>query len=121
MFKKFNFLFVTVLLLSCGKDIPTLKGIDSDKWKNDKNACRGERKTMEPALRTELSKLKGLSEMDIIKLLGRPDENELYKGNQKFYRYYITAAPACTSKDSASLKLILRFNAMGNAQLVSVE
>lgn len=112
---------IALLLCSCGKELPTLDGMDTDQWKNDKNACLGSRQSMETNLRTQISKLKGLAEMDVIKLLGRPDQNELYKRNQKFYYYFITPGPGCTSQDTASLKLVLRFNAMGYAQLVSIE
>lgn len=76
---------------------------------------------MEAALAAEIPKLKGLAEMDIIRLLGRPDQNELYKRNQKFYSYFISPGPPCLTTDSASHKLVLRFNAMGYAQLVSIE
>lgn len=110
-----------LLLFACGKELPTLEGIDLEKWKNDKNACLGSRQLMEPALRSEISKLKGLSEMDVIGLLGRPDQNELYKRNQKFYYYFISPGPGCTTADTAFHKLAVRFNAMGYAQLVSIE
>ena len=112
---------MALMVLSCGKDLPTLEGIDTDQWKKDKNACTGQRQSMEPPLRAELSKLKGLSEMDIIALLGRPDQNELYKRNQKFYYYFISPGPGCTNVVSSAHKLVLRFNAMGYAQLVSIE
>ena len=110
-----------LLLFSCGKDLPTLEGIDIEKWKQDKNACAGVRQDMEQALHQEASKLKGLSEANIIVLLGKPDQNELYKRNQKFFYYFITAGPGCEKADSMAHKLVVRFNAMGYAQLVSVE
>lgn len=75
---------------------------------------------MESALTAEVNKLRGLSEMDIVKLLGRPDENELYKRNQKFYSYYVTPGPDCPEHEDIPRKLVVRFNAMGYAQLVSV-
>ena len=109
------------LMLSCGKELPTLNGVDLDKWKDDKNACQGLRESMGPSLKMEITKLKGLAEMDIIALLGRPDQNELYTRNQKFYYYFISPGPACKASDSSAHKLILRFNAMGYAQLVSIE
>lgn len=112
---------LVLLLISCGKELPTLDGIDTDEWKKDKNACHGARQSMESTLRREFTKLKGLAEMDVIKLLGRPDQNELYKRNQKFYYYSISPGPGCGSKDTTALKLVLRFNAMGYAQLVSIE
>jgi hypothetical protein len=114
-------LLAAVLLFSCGRDLPKLNGIDLDKWKDDRNACSGYRTSIAPSLNSEMAKLKGLSEMDVIRLLGKPEQNELYKRNQKFYSYFISPGGACQNKDSAEHKLILRFNAMGYAQLVSME
>ncbi len=114
-------LLLLFCLTGCGKDLPALEGVDTDKWKSDKNACHGERRTMEDAMRLEMVKLKGLAEMDVVKLLGRPDANELYKRNQKFYYYFISPAPPCASRDSITQRLVLRFNAMGYAQSVSIE
>ena len=121
MVLKHSAVLLFLLLFSCGKELPTLDGFDGDEWKKDKNACQGARQSMEGMLRKELLKLKGLAEMDVIKLLGRPDQNELYKRNQKFYYYSISPGPGCGSKDTTALKLVLRFNAMGYAQLVSIE
>ncbi|MEJ0055417.1 MAG: hypothetical protein WDN75_07035 [Bacteroidota bacterium] len=118
---KLSTLLVVLSLFSCGKDIPTLENIDIRKWKEDKNACLGNRLAMEASLQTEISKLKGLSEMNIIELLGRPDENELYERNQKFYTYFISPGPACSAADTTLHRLVLRFNAMGYAQLVSIQ
>jgi len=115
-------LALTVLVFAgCSKPLPTLEGVDFQKWKEDKHACGGFRGTMESALKIEMEKLKGLAEMDIVELLGRPDENELYKRNQKFYYYYITPGPDCPDHQPIPDKLVLRFNAMGYAQMVSIE
>lgn len=110
-----------LILVSCGKDLPALQGVDTEKWKEDKNACLGVRSRMQEALKNELAKLKGLSEANIITLLGKPDQNELYKRNQKFFHYFLTPGPGCESPDSVSHTLVLRFNAMGYAQLVFIE
>lgn len=117
----YSLFFLTLLLLSCGKEMPTLQGVNIEKWKADKNGCLGYRQSIKASLASEISKLKGLAEMDVIRLLGKPDQNELYKRNQKFYSYFISPGPSCITADSASQKLVLRFNAMGYAQLVSME
>ena len=109
-----------LLCLSCGKAIPHLEGIDLDQWKDDRNGCNGYRSSVSTTLNTEIPKVKGLSEMDIIGLFGKPDQNELYKRNQKFYCYFLSRGPMCEKADSLPNKLILRFNAMGYAQQVSV-
>ncbi len=118
---RLSLLAAVFLFISCGKDLPTLDGIDIEKWKQDKNACAGDRQAMEQSLRQEASKLKGLSEANIIVMLGKPDQNELYKRNQKFFHYFITPGPGCEKPDSLPHRLVVRFNAMGYAQLVSVE
>ena len=110
-----------IVLASCSKPIPTMEGVDLTKWKDDKNGCGGKREQMEIAMKNEMSKLKGLSEMDVVDMLGRPDENELFKRNQKFFHYYLTPGPACVDAPPSPHKLIIRFNAMGYAQLVSMD
>jgi hypothetical protein len=109
-----------LLCLGCAKQAPTLEGVDTERWRADKNACLGYRHETEVALTRDKEKLKGLSEMDIVNLLGRPDKNELYKRNQKFFCYYVSPGPDCDSPDERPVQLIIRFNAMGYAQLVSV-
>ena len=113
-------LLMLLMLAACTKPLPDLEGVDSQRWKDDKNGCAGRRVQMEQAMDKEKDKLKGLSEMEIVELLGKPDENELYKRNQKFFVYYISAGPECPVPGETPKKLIVRFNAMGYAQLVSI-
>ena len=109
-----------MFLSACGREVPVLEGMDMDKWKSDRNACLGYRKEAAPILKSEMIKLKGLPESDILTLLGRPDQNELYKRNQKFYSYFLSPGPNCHTPDSSAEKLIIRFNAVGYAQQVSI-
>ena len=120
MIRKLWLSFLIPAVLGCTNTI-TLEGVDSEKWKVDRNGCRGIRSSMEPGLKSELQKLKGLSEADIIGLLGRPDQNELYKRNQKFYHYFLSNGPGCEDSLSAVRRLSVRFNAMGYAQSVAIE
>ncbi len=121
MWRKLSLFTLVLFFSSCGRDLPALEGIDLPKWKEDKNGCGGYRESVDDVLQQELSQLKGLSEMDIISLLGKPDQNELYKRNQKFFYYFISPGSSCKGSSATPLKLILRFNAMGYAQLVSME
>jgi hypothetical protein len=114
------FTLVFFALMACGKPLPTFDNLNLEKWKDDKNGCLGERALNLKSLESQKDKLKGLSQDDIVKLLGRPDQNELYKRNQKFFHYLLTPGKEC-GKDSTSLKLSLRFNAMGFAKEVVVE
>ncbi len=112
---------LSILFFSCGKDLPTLDGIDTELWKGDKNGCDGKRFAMAATLRVEKEKLLALDEGQIIKILGRPDRNELFKRNQKFYYYFLQPAPECNLGNDNPQKLVVRFNAMGLAKEVVVE
>lgn len=104
--------------------MPALKGFTSDSWKQDPNACAGKRTSMREALKKQKEKLLGLNEMDVLSLLGKPDENELYTRNQKFYHYYLEPSPSCNPPSKQSKipeRLVLRFNAIGLVKEVTVD
>lgn len=118
---KKGLLFSFVLIAcSCGKPLPDLSPIDLSQWKDDKGGCKNIRASFISELISQKDELKGLSEKDIIELLGRPDRNELYKRNQKFYYYNVEPGKECDSL-MANQQLILRFNAMSMAKEVTVE
>jgi hypothetical protein len=119
----FKWLSVLIFLscVSCGKPLPELTGMDLPTWKGDKNACSNKRIGMQNALQHQKEKLLALDEGKIIKLLGKPDQNELYRRNQKFYTYFLSPAPMCASTVTPSKVLIIRFNAMGLAKEVAIE
>lgn len=118
-----SFLFIIVLESSCGKELPVLDGIDRQAWKDDKNACGEERTKMIDSITSQKEKLLGLSESDVVSLLGKPDRNELYKRNQKFYYYFVQPSEDCDSefKVGHPARLVVRFNAMGLAKEISVD
>jgi hypothetical protein len=114
-------LLFLALCVGCSKPLPELKGIDVSGWKNDVNGCNNQRASMRTAIDREKEKLLGLDEVQIVTLLGSPDQEELYSRNQKFYYYFIEPGPQCaTSKDSTAAKLMIRFNAVGLAKEVSI-
>jgi hypothetical protein len=96
--------------------------MDLEKWREDKNACQYMRPSMREAIERQREKFLSLDQMQVVKLLGKPDQNELYSRNQKFFYYFIEPAPTCgVATDTAALKLVIRFNAVGLAKEVSVE
>jgi hypothetical protein len=121
--RKYNWLSLLLLLtlMSCGKSLPDLEGIDQQSWGDDKGGCKNLRAGMIDDLRSQKDKLLALSEMQLVELLGMPDENELYKRNQKFYYYYLLPGPECEPKRSDATRLVIRFNAVGLAKEVSIE
>jgi hypothetical protein len=122
----FSFLLLLVLVGGCGKPLPTLDSINIERWQQDKFACSGYRATVLHELDIQKDKLLALDEQKIMALLGRPDRNELYKRNQKFFYYDVKPAAACNPAvaDSAARsphQLTIRFNAMGLAKEVMIE
>src|SRR5688572_32262672 len=89
-------LVLLITAFGCGKSLPEIKNLDLEAWKNDKNACGNYRSANIETLRTQKESLLALKESQIIALLGRPDRNELYKRNQKFFHYYLEAGSACS-------------------------
>jgi outer membrane protein assembly factor BamE (lipoprotein component of BamABCDE complex) len=116
-------LFILVLLTvgGCSKSLPTLDGIDTVAWKDDKNGCNGTRAKTIEVLDSQKEKIKALSESQVADLLGKPDRTELYKRNQKFYTYYLEPSEKCEPSIQKSRKLIIRFNGMRMAKEVEIE
>ena len=119
--KSLLFSLFAFLLFSCGQSTPVLEGIDTELWKSDKYGCLQQRIQFITPITNQKDKLKSLTEDDVIDLLGRPDQNELYSRNQKFYRYFLEPGPSCKNAVANPKRLIVRFNAIGLAKEVSVE
>lgn len=114
-------LLVSISICGCDKPLPDLKGIDREQFAEDRNACNRIRSTMRKAINEQKEKLLSLNQMQVVKLLGRPDVNELSQRNQKFFYYYLDPAPDCKGNpDSSAERLVIRFNAVGLAKEVAL-
>lgn len=117
-----SFSIILLFCFACDKPLPTLEGIDAAQWARDKNACGDARHSMADAIDREKEKLLGLDQIQIVQLLGNPDQNELSTRNQKFFYYYLEPSPACpTATDTTAARLAIRFNAVGLAKEVAVQ
>lgn len=110
-----------LLLISCGTNEERITGIDWDAWKSDRNGCGSKRAPFIDTLRAQRNQLQSLTEMEIVKLLGKPDLNELYIRNQKLYTYFLVPSPLCDGGDPKALRLVIRFNAVSMAKTITVE
>lgn len=107
--------------IGCGNREVALEGMDSGVWKQDLKGCKGLRAAMAGPLEEQRDKLLRLKEMEIVELLGKPDENELYVRGQQIYRYYIDPAPSCDSGTGTPRILVFRLNALGVSSEVGIE
>ena len=123
MFKQPNiFAFLLLLFLSCERPLPKLDAINLEQWKSDRNGCGNYRSNSIETIQQQKDKFLGLKEMQIVELLGKPDRNELYKRNQKFFYYYLQASPDCAIDSlKSTTRLTIRFNAMGLAKEAIIE
>lgn len=120
-FRSLKVFLICLIIISCGKSLPALEGIDQDLWKNDKNGCGQKRLAMAESISKEKDKLLALDELQIIKVLGKPDQNELFTRNQKFFYYFIEPSNDCAGQSGPTKRLSIRFNAMGLAKEITIE
>ena len=74
-------LLLLLVLTGCSKAIPDMDHVDLELWKADRNGCRGDRMGMVEEFRSQQDKLLSLQETQVIRMLGRPDRNDLSQGN----------------------------------------
>ncbi len=96
--------FVGILFSCTDPNAVTEQEFGMKAWKNDRNGCESVRTEMLDDLEKIKPKLEGLDEIDLRKILGKPDFAELYSRNQKFYTYYIDASEKCENEASKAIK-----------------
>jgi hypothetical protein len=114
------FILLTFLLSGCLEKIQV--SFDNDSWKTDANGCKKIRIGIYKEIIESQNEILGLTNKEIIGVLGKPERNELYKRNQKFFIYQISPASKCSvNNDTEPLFLFIRFNAVGLSQEVFVQ
>lgn len=93
---------------------------DVKAWLDDPKGCQGVRATMSEDLAELRPKLLGCYQKQIIKVLGTPEEQELYRRSQTYYIYYIDPAEDCPNAAQNPRKLEVRFTALGIANELNV-
>ncbi|UII25561.1 hypothetical protein LVD15_19955 [Fulvivirga maritima] len=112
--------FILILLVACTSKQVDIPGFDEKEWQQDDNGCQQVRVDMVDALEEHRELLKGLTQDEIVILLGKPDRNELYKRNQKFFFYEIIDPEHCAITNEQHIYLSIRFNATGLAKEVQI-
>ncbi|WP_375563155.1 hypothetical protein ACE193_11690 [Bernardetia sp. OM2101] len=96
--------FIGIFFSCTDPNAITDEEFDRKAWKMDRNGCENTRTRMLDDLEKIKPKLEGLDEIDLRKILGKPDFAELYSRNQKFYTYYVDASEKCEHSNSQNSK-----------------
>ncbi|MDJ1501506.1 hypothetical protein [Xanthocytophaga agilis] len=105
-------LLLTFFFLSCSADQDQFKGFDSIAWKKDYKACSGQRLAMKKDFERIKSKLKGLDQMEVINVLGKPDFQRLEDRHMKSYLYFLEPGSSCPSGKADAKTIVIRFNSV---------
>lgn len=108
-------LALTLIVFSCSS-LPEIENVDLEKWKEDKHGCKSYRIEVIDEILNQKEKLKGLTQNDIIKLMGTADQHELYERSQKFFIYHLEPGNGCENFDGKYFKAFyIRFNSLDQA------
>lgn len=103
-------LVVVMIFTACSSE--KIKNFDSEKWKNDLKGCKNERLQLVETLEAQKEQLMGLSQAQIVALLGKPDAQELLKRNAKTFTYYLSEGVQCGKGSKEGVALIIHFGAL---------
>lgn len=95
MLRKFCLIIPLLVSISCQKSLPDLKDFDSAAWKNDPLGCLNEREKLLNQLEKNKEKFIGLGQNQVLSILGKPDIQNLYQRNQRFYVYFYQKGRQC--------------------------
>ncbi len=114
-------LFIVLICstMGCTKKVDT-GDFNVEDWLADARGCNGVRAQMADDLQELKPNLLGHYQKRIIKVLGEPEEQELYRRSQTYYIYYIDPAEDCANGVQNPRKLEVRFTALGIANEVNI-
>ena len=104
-------IFALSLFFSACKN-EQIDNFDAKKWKDDLKGCKNERLPLVEALEMQKEKLMGLSQSQVVGLLGKPDAQELLKRNAKTFTYYLNEGLQCGKGSQEGTALIIHFGAL---------
>ena len=121
-----GFLVMAIWLGSCGgANYSQEAAFDLDVWKNDAMGCKSERMAQVADFEEVRGFLEGKSELDIRKILGRPDKVELMDRSQKFYLYFLEKGRQCYENEDYEGKegkyLYVRFTSLNEVNEIGVK
>ena len=116
-------LFASLLALSTCRPAIDTSGFDTRQWQEDPGGCAGKRKNLLADFKEFVKPvLKGKSDTQIRKVLGKPDYSELGKRGKKYFFYFLEKGPHCTGPAAPGKAdcLRIRFEALNRANEIVV-
>jgi outer membrane protein assembly factor BamE (lipoprotein component of BamABCDE complex) len=95
---KKTFVLLNLVFIAACKEIPQLENFDKLEWTKDRQGCQNLRRKHLQSLENQRDKFKGLGQNQVMQLLGKPDIQELYNRNQRFYVYFYEKGSQCEGK-----------------------
>lgn len=118
---KINLIFLVLIFsFSCTKKIE-IGDFDSERWIADRQGCNGDRVEMIDDVIKIKENLLGLYQKSVIKVLGKPEGEELYERSQTYWWYYLDPSGECANASENPRKLTIRYTALGIANQVDIE
>ncbi len=115
------FCFFYVLSLSaCKEETIENEMFSSEKWKSDKLGCLGNRLRLRQGLLSQQDQIKGLTESQVISILGRPNRIDLFKRGQKFFVYLVNNPNCMADTTLPPMQVEIRFNSLDISSEVSL-
>jgi|JI8StandDraft_2_1071088.scaffolds.fasta_scaffold01587_10 hypothetical protein len=108
--KKLLILFTFFCFWGCSSN--TLDNFDKQVWLNDAKGCKNERLKYLESIEKQKDALRGLSQAQIVAVLGKPDSQELLKRNAKTFTYFVSQGSQCGSGTKEGTALIVHFGAL---------
>ena len=95
----------------------------ADVWKKDKLGCQGQREKLATEFDSIRRNLRGMSQDQLLKVLGNPDFQKLQTRNQKLYIYFVEKGEQCQNAqaNSKARTVAIRFNAIGYATEITYQ
>ena len=109
-----SFLFFSLLFLlsQCGPPPKEFASFDRAAFAADRNGCQGVRQARQAELERIRRDLRGLSQDQILAVLGKPDRQRLGKRNGKQYIYFLAPGSQCDPTASPARTLVLYYSAL---------
>ena len=111
---------VLTFLSSCNRKTE-IAGFNSQAWKADAGSCKNVRNGMLAEFEKAKPELFGLAEKEVKAILGRPDGEELFERNQRYFYYYIESGSHCQTKGkmSGANHIKIRFSALSKVNEIT--